>query len=360
MAKKIQIRRGNATDWTNFNPVLSSGEIGYDTTNKSFKVGDGTTLWNSLAYTFITPTTLTTILGDYPTETELTTALGNYVTETDLTTELGNYVTETALGTELEDYVTESALSTTLEDYATTAEVGGLLSAADAMIFKGTIGTEGTITTLPTTYSAGWAYKVITAGTFAGEVCEVGDLIIAIVDRAGTGNTNDDWTVVQTNLDGVVIGPTSATDGNIPVYNGTSGKSIGTGYGVQTTLSSSTTEIPRADAVHTAIGTVSTALGTLETTVGTKATTVTYTGTIGAGSWSGSGPFTKAITVTGILETDNPIIDLDLSGVAFADVAARQAEWGKIYRAVTSTNTITFSSTVALTLAFPFTAKVVR
>jgi len=87
---------------------------------------------------------------------------------------------------------------------------------------------------------------------------------------------------------------------------------------------------------------------------------VTYNGTIGAGSWSGSGPFTKAITVTGILETDNPIIDLDLSTVAFADVAARQAEWGKIYRGVTSTNTITFSATEALTLAFPFTAKVVR
>jgi hypothetical protein len=244
MAKKIQIRRGTATDWTNFNPVLSSGELGYDITNKNFKVGDGATLWNSLAYNFITSTTLTTILGDYPTETELTTALGNYVTE--------------------------SALNTTLADYATTAEVGGLLSAADAMIFKGTIGTSGTITTLPTTYSAGWAYKVITAGTFAGEVCEVGDLIIAIVDREGTGNTNDDWTVVQTNLDGVVIGPASATDGNIPVYNGTSGKLIGTGYTVQTTLASSTTAIPRADAVHTAIGTVSTALGTLETQLASK------------------------------------------------------------------------------------------
>jgi hypothetical protein len=234
MAKKIQIRRGTATDWTNFNPVLSSGELGYDITNKNFKVGDGTTAWNLLAYAFVSSTTLTTILEDYPTETELTTALGNYVTE--------------------------SALDITLADYATTEEVGGLLSAADAMIFKGTIGTGGTITTLPTTYNAGWAYKVITAGTFAGEVCEVGDLIIAIVDREETGNTNDDWTVVQTNIDGVVIGPASATDGNIPVYNGTSGKLIGTGYTVQTTLASSTTAIPRADAVHTAIGTLETQL----------------------------------------------------------------------------------------------------
>jgi hypothetical protein len=104
--------------------------------------------------------------------------------------------------------------------------IDGLLSANDAMIFKGTLGSGGTITVLPTTYSAGWAYKIITAGTYAGVACEVGDLIIAIVDRAGTGNVNSDWTVVQTNLDGAVIGPASSTDGNFVLFNGASGKLI--------------------------------------------------------------------------------------------------------------------------------------
>lgn len=87
---------------------------------------------------------------------------------------------------------------------ATTAfvqqELAALLGANDAMIFKGTLGTGGTITTLPTTYSAGWAYKVIEAAAYAGVPCEVGDMIIAIVDRAGSGNQNADWAVLQTNI----------------------------------------------------------------------------------------------------------------------------------------------------------------
>lgn len=105
--------------------------------------------------------------------------------------------------------------------------IDGLLGANDAMVFKGTLGSGGTITVLPITYSAGWSYRVITAGTYAGVVCEVGDLIIAIVDRAGSGNVNSDWTVIQTNLDGAVIGPASSTDGNFPIFSGITGKQIG-------------------------------------------------------------------------------------------------------------------------------------
>jgi hypothetical protein len=47
----------------------------------------------------------------------------------------------------------------------------------------------------------------------------------------------------------------SSTDGFIPKWSGTTGDAIVDGYGVQTTLSSSTTEVVRADAIATAIGT---------------------------------------------------------------------------------------------------------
>lgn len=104
--------------------------------------------------------------------------------------------------------------------------VDNLLGANDAMIFKGTLGTGGTITALPTTHQAGWTYKVITSGTFTGNACEVGDMIIAVVDRSGTGNTNADWTVIQTNVDGAVIGAPSSTNGNFPLFSGTTGKII--------------------------------------------------------------------------------------------------------------------------------------
>ena len=82
--------------------------------------------------------------------------------------------------------------------------VAQALAAGDAMVFKGTIGTAGTVTALPTTYNIGWTYRVITAGTYAGQICEVGDLITAIMGRTGTGNTNGDWTIMQTNINGAL------------------------------------------------------------------------------------------------------------------------------------------------------------
>jgi nucleoside-diphosphate-sugar epimerase len=81
------------------------------------------------------------------------------------------------------------------------------------MIYKGTVGTGGTIEKAAlealTTYNAGWSYRVITAGTYFSVVCQVGDIITAIVDRAGSGDVDADWTVVQTNIDGAVVGPAS-------------------------------------------------------------------------------------------------------------------------------------------------------
>lgn len=43
-------RRGATTDWETQNPMLSEGEIGYDTTHKRIKIGDGTNKWNNLPY----------------------------------------------------------------------------------------------------------------------------------------------------------------------------------------------------------------------------------------------------------------------------------------------------------------------
>lgn len=102
----------------------------------------------------------------------------------------------------------------------------GRLAANDAMIFKGTIGTEGTVTALPASgYQAGWTYRVITAGTYAGVKCEVGDLIICVKDFASAA-ADTDWTVAQTNIDGAVTGPASATDAHVAVFSGATGKVI--------------------------------------------------------------------------------------------------------------------------------------
>jgi len=44
----IQLRRDTAANWASVNPVLASGQPGYDTTNKILKIGDGVTAWASL------------------------------------------------------------------------------------------------------------------------------------------------------------------------------------------------------------------------------------------------------------------------------------------------------------------------
>lgn len=80
-----------------------------------------------------------------------------------------------------------------------------VLAANDAMVFKGTLGTDGTVANLPSTdYSAGWTYRVATAGTYAGEYCERGDLIIAVKDYVSPG-VNTDWAKIEHNIDGAVF-----------------------------------------------------------------------------------------------------------------------------------------------------------
>ena len=50
MATQIQLRRDTAANWTSSNPILTQGEFGYETDTAKFKIGDGTTAWNSLSY----------------------------------------------------------------------------------------------------------------------------------------------------------------------------------------------------------------------------------------------------------------------------------------------------------------------
>lgn len=47
--RKIQLRRGDSSQWVSANPVLSQGEPGYDTTTGALKVGDGLNAWTDLA-----------------------------------------------------------------------------------------------------------------------------------------------------------------------------------------------------------------------------------------------------------------------------------------------------------------------
>ncbi len=86
-----------------------------------------------------------------------------------------------------------------------------------------------------------------------------------------------------------------------------------------------------------------------------------FTATLPYASWTGSSaPYTKAVTVSGILSTDLPSVDLDLSGTTYSNVATIQTSWANVYRAVTSADTITFYASTVPTIDIPLQIKVVR
>lgn len=122
--------------------------------------------------------------------------------------------------------------------------VGSAIAASDAMVFKGTIGTEGTETDLPTSnVHIGDTYRVITAGTYANQKCEVGDLIIAMT-------TTPTWTVAQTNIDGAITSLTNGT--NITITGSGSSRTIS--HSTYTAANAAAVKIGRDGTGHVVIG----------------------------------------------------------------------------------------------------------
>lgn len=47
---RFKMRKGTAAAWVAANPVLLSGELGFETDTRKFKIGDGATAWAALLY----------------------------------------------------------------------------------------------------------------------------------------------------------------------------------------------------------------------------------------------------------------------------------------------------------------------
>ena len=75
-------------------------------------------------------------------------------------------------------------------------------------------------------YKAGQKYVVAKAGTYLGQKCEIGDVILITKDYNKEGASNNDGIVLQANIDGAVTGAESSVDGEIVVFNGATGKVI--------------------------------------------------------------------------------------------------------------------------------------
>ena len=113
----------------------------------------------------------------------------------------------------------------------------------EPMVFKGTLGTNGTITDLPTASSSneGYTYKVITAGTYASISAKVGDVFVSngsewILIPAGDIDS-DTWRGI--NVNGTALLGSAISTGAVNFKNGTNVTISGSGNNI--TISSTDT-----------------------------------------------------------------------------------------------------------------------
>lgn len=143
------------------------------------------------------------------------TAVENVATTnaTNIATNAGNIATNTTnIATNAQGIANNLAAINAIKDHDTIDSfqdmvdyVATSIGANDAMKFMGTLGTGGTVTSLPADAQAGHTYKVITAGSYKGNDCKVGDLLIALVDNP---TANSDWAYVPSggeDFDNVVM-----------------------------------------------------------------------------------------------------------------------------------------------------------
>ena len=90
------------------------------------------------------------------------------------------------------------------------------------------------------------------------------------------------------------------------------------------------------------------------------ATVTNYTATIPPASWSGSeAPFTKTVSVSGILSSDTPVVDVVLTGTYTTDATIIE-NWGLVYRITTAAGSITVYATEVPSADIPIRLKVDR
>ena len=191
MAVQIQTRNGTAAQWTSANPTLMVGEIGAETDTGRFKIGNGSTAWNSLGYAASMKWR-------------------------------GAYDNGTA-------YVVNDAVSYNNSSYiCTTNTTGSAPPSANWSLLAqaGTNGTNGT-NGISFIWEGAWNNGVVYT---PNDVVSYNNstYICTVTTTAGIDPTNTSyWSLMALAGAGDVVGPAGgSTDSVLAVYDGTSGKSL--------------------------------------------------------------------------------------------------------------------------------------
>ena len=138
---------------------------------------------------------------------------------------------ETSINTKapVENPVFSGVVKVGEEEVAVKSYVDGLF----ANLVSSAPGIVDSTNAIPENYKAGQTFRVAEAGTYAGSKCEVGDLILVVKNYDAGTASNDDFMVLQANVDGAVTSTSeTATVGEIVVFDSVTGKVI-KGSGVQ-------------------------------------------------------------------------------------------------------------------------------
>lgn len=145
---------------------------------------------------------------------------------------------------------------------ATKAYADGILDANNAYQYKG--GIDCSANPNYPAASAGWTYKVTVAGKIGGAGgvnVEIGDSLTCLVDASVAGNqatVGTNWLIIQTNIDGAVVGPAASVTTDIATFSGTTGKVLadsGVVISIDGTMAANVdTKLPTEKAVRTYLG----------------------------------------------------------------------------------------------------------
>lgn len=200
--------------------------------------------------------------------------------------------------------------------FVQTAVTNGLAT-ADALTYKGTISgstASASYGGLTVAANKGDVYKVTVAGKVDGVAVEVGDMIICNTDNTAAATSSNyatiaaKWDFIQTNLDGVVVGPASSTANAVAGFADASGKTITTLTAAQVKSAAGLDNVGNFKAVSTVAsqGLTDTEKSNARTNIGAGTSNLTI-GTTGTTAAAGNHTHTTSLAT----DTGTPTVTLE-------------------------------------------------
>lgn len=287
---RIALKSDTTANWAKSTLVLLKGEQAIEITESGaykIKIGDGVKTFAELPYATMTPEEISALIGDGSVQ-NVTLASGTNNGTLKLTVDgtttdniavkgLGSaaYTNTSAYATAAQGAKADAAmpkaggtftgtvtlaadptdaLQPTTKQYVD-AKISSSIAASDAMVFKGTLGTNGTVTALPTSsVVVGDTYKVITqvsvdadnSYTGAAVAAKVGDLVVAM-------SNDPKWIVVPSGDEIVTTVKYSTTTQNLTTSAQSGAITVGEAATKQVdssiTAASTSTKLPTSKAV---------------------------------------------------------------------------------------------------------------